>query len=592
MANPPNLALGYGSDAYTNYTDAQKRLDDILSQRENRLFDPVLLAMTQGLLSPTKTGSFGEAIGNTAGLVGQAQATENKNNLDFAKMRLDVAQQGLTTDIGLQQQKNIAGDIARNTTGYVPPAAPNVPSAAQGSQVAGTSVMPAGIGGVGAPPVTLPSAGGALPSGPAMPTAPAAPPQGPLSTVAQAPQAPQAQQPPTGILGGIPLGIPASSGGMNMSPAEANIVKIGMAQGKTLPDMYKYVADRRNDETVWKEGFGVHRPTNTFIPAPSAEQVEIQLPGDKAPRKVFKSDSMALQHYAQTNDPRYNEVLDRMKNGPQVARQPVVPTGTQPGTAPAPQVGLPTTTDVAAERSRAEAEASAAGTSAGKRTGAAMDKYETAMESKNAAISIKELISQPGAELTMGVLEKPTVKAAIAGMVASGKGIFDEDKFRDAYTKLNIKFNVPAKQGESKEDYEVRKQEMYDRGRQVASQAAMLQFQASLLAKGQGAISNNERQLFADTTIGVKDSVNTINKKADMIIARADFAKTISDTINEKGISLDKFKLTPEYKKLEANYENSLRDIWNPNRKKSQGTPSTGSPDLEAARRRLEARLP
>lgn len=594
MATAPNLALGYGSEAYTKYTDAQKRLDDMLANRENRLFDPVMLAMSQGFLAPTKTGSFGESLGNVAAAVGPAQAAESKSAMDIAKMRLDVAQQGLATNIGLQQQNNINADIARNTVGFVPPTtAPAAPSAVQGTQAAGASVAPPAIG---VAPAALPATGGALPSGPAMPVAPAAP-QGPLSTVAQAPQtpqAPQAQQPPTGILGGIPLGIPASDGGMNMSPAEANIVKIGMAQGKTLPDMYKFVADRRNDETVWKEGFGVHRPTNTFIPAPSAEQVEIQLPGDKAPRKVFKSDSMALQHYAQTNDPRYNQVLDRMKNGPQIARQPVVPTGNPPGTAPAapPSVGMPTTTDVAAERSRAEAEASAAGTSAGKRTGAAMDKYETAMESKNSAISIKELISQPGAELTMGVLEKPTVKAAIAGMVASGKGVFDEDKFRDAYTKLNIKYNVPAKQGESKEDYEVRKQEIFDRGRQVASQAAMLQFQASMLAKGQGAISNNERQLFADTTIGVKDSVSTINKKADMIIARADFAKTVSDTINEKGISLDKFKLTPEYKKLETNYENSLRDIWNPNRKKSQGTQSTGSPDLDAARRRLEARLP
>jgi hypothetical protein len=250
---------------------------------------------------------------------------------------------------------------------------------------------------------------------------------------------------------------------------------------------------------------------------------------------------------------------------------------------------LPTTTDVAAEKARAEAEASAAGTSAGKRTGAAMDKYETAMESKNSAISIKELISQPGAELTMGVLEKPTVKAAIAGMVASGKGIFDEDKFRDAYTKINIKYNVAPKQGETKEEYAQRKQEMYDRGRQVASQAAMLQFQASMLAKGQGAISNNERQLFADTTIGVKDSVSTINRKADMIVARAEFAKTVADTINEKEISLDQFKKTPEFKKLEANYENRLRNIWNPNRAKQ--SPSTGSPDLEAARKRLAEKL-
>jgi len=580
MANPPNLALGYGSDAYSNYTDAQKRLDDILSQRENRLFDPVMLAMTQGILSPTKTGSFGEAIGNTAGLVGQAQAAENKNATEMAKMRLDVAQQGLTTDIGLQQQKNIGEFINRNTAGYTPPTeAPAAPSAVQGTQAAGASVMPAGVG---APPVALPAAGGALPSGPAMPMAPpAAAPQGALPTAAPA------QQQSAGILGGIPLGIPQSSGGLNMTPQEASLFKIGTAQGKTIPDMVKFINDQRNDDTVWKEGFGVHRPTNTFIPAPSAEQVEIQLPGDKAPRKVFKSDSMALQHYAQTNDPRYNEVLDRMKNGPQVARQPVVQTGSPPGTAPAPQVGLPTTTDVAAEKARLEAEASEAGKGAGKRTSAALDKYEQALESKNAAISVKELIAQPGADLTMGVFEKPTIKAAIAGMVSNKA--FDEDKFREAYTKLNIKFNVPKKLNESEQDYTQRKQEMFDRSREVASQAAMLQFQVSLLAKGQGQISNNERQLFANTTLGIKDSVSTMNKKADMIIERGNFAQNVANALNRDKISLDQYKLTPEYKALEKAYENKLRSIWNPNATQSGG--AQGSPDLEAARKRLAEKL-
>lgn len=588
MATPtaPNLALGYGSEAYTKYTDAQKRLDDMLANRENRLFDPVMLAMSQGFLAPTKTGSFGESLGNVAAAVGPAQAAESNAARDIAKMRLDVAQQGLVTDIGLQKQSNINADIAKNTVGYTPPTiAPAAPSAVQGAQAAGASVMPPAIGGA---PAALPAVG-ALPSGPAMPMAPAqAAPQGPLSTMAPQAQQPTAQMQNNGILGGIPLGIPSTGGGMNLSPAETNIVKIGIADGKSLPDMYKYVAERRNDETVWKEGFGVHRPTNTFIPAPSAEQVEIQLPGDKAPRKVFKSDSMALQHYAQTNDKRYNEVLDRMKNGPQVARQPVVPTGNPPGTEPPPQVGLPTTTDVAAEKSRAEAEASAAGTGAGKRTSAAMDKYEQAMESKNAAISVKELIAQPGAELTMGVFEKPTIKAALAGMV-TGR-IFDEDKFREAYTKLNIKFNVPKKMGESEQDYTDRKQGMLDRSREVASQAAMLQFQVSLLAKGQGQISNNERQLFANTTLGIKDSVSTMNRKADMIIERSDFAQNVSNAINEKKISLDQYKLTPEYKALEKNYENKLRNIWNPKAAQSGGT--QGSPDLEAARRRLEARLP
>ena len=586
MANPPNLALGYGSDAYTNYTDAQKRLDDILSQRENRLFDPVMLAMTQGILSPTKTGSFGEAIGNTAGLVGQAQATENKNAMEMAKMRLDVAQQGLTTDIGLKQQSNISDFINKNTAGYTPPVtAPAAPSAIQGTQAAGASVMPAGVG---AAPVALPAAGGALPSSPAMPVTPSAP-QGALPTAAPPPVQAPAQQPSSGILGGIPLGLPTSgSAGLNMSPQEAALFKMGTSQGKTIPDMVKFINDQRNDETVWKEGFGVHRPTNTFIPAPSSEQVEIQLPGDKAPRKVFKGDSMALQHYARTNDPRYNEVLDLIKNGPQVARQPVVQTGSPPGTAPPPQVGLPTTTDVAAEKARAEAEASAAGTSAGKRTGAAMDKYEQAMESKNAAISVKELIAQPGAELTMGVFEKPTVKAAILGMVRNRE--FDDDAFREAYTKLNVKYNVPKKMGESEQDYTDRKQAILDRSREVASQAAMLQFQVSMLAKGQGQITDNERKLFAATTLGIKDSVSTMNRKADMIIERAQFAQNVANALNKDKISLDQYKLTPEYKALEKSYEDKLRNIWNPKAAQSGGT--QGSPDLEAARKRLEARLP
>jgi hypothetical protein len=315
--------------------------------------------------------------------------------------------------------------------------------------------------------------------------------------------------------------------------------------------------------------------------------VEIQLPGDKGPRKVFKSDSMALQHYAQTNDPRYNQVLDRIKNGPQVARQPVVPTGSPPGTEPPPQVGLPTTTDVAAEKARLEAEAQEAGKGAGKRTSAALDKYEQALESKNAAISVKELIAQPGADLTMGVFEKPTIKAAIAGMVSNKA--FDEDKFREAYTKLNIKFNVPKKLNESEQDYTQRKQEMFDRSREVASQAAMLQFQVSLLAKGQGQISNNERQLFANTTLGIKDSVSTMNKKADMIIERGNFAQNVANALNRDKISLDQYKLTPEYKALEKAYENKLRSIWNPNATQSGG--AQGSPDLEAARKRLAEKL-
>jgi hypothetical protein len=600
-----NLAQGYGSPAYEKYESAQKALETMLAERENRLFDPTLLAMAQGFLAPTKTGSFGESLGNVAGAVAPVQQAEDKRNMDMARMRLEMAQQGVQTDIGIKKQQGLMQTLKDNTADTAP-ATPSAPSAVQGATAAGASVTPqAGVSAPSQLPAAAPSAppvAGGLPTAtPAQATAPA-PVAGGLPSAPAPVQAPPAQAPQTqapqapaqaGFSGGYPLGMPGSqqggAKGYNWNKQEADYFKLGIGENKAATDLIKDINEMRAKDTVWKEGYGVHIPSNTVYPIPSADQVEIQLPGDKAPRKVFKSDSIALQHYAATNDPRYREVLDRMKFGPAFMRQPVVPTAS--GATPPPPVAAPTTTDVAAEKARVEAEGSAAGTSAGKRTGAAMDKYEQAMESKNAAISIKELVSQPGADLTMGVLEKPTVKAAIAGMVASGKGIFDEDKFRDAYTKLGIKYNVPRQEGEKTSDYEKRKQEIYDRGREIASQAAMLQFQTSMLAKGQGAISNNERQLFADTTIGVKDSVSTINKKADMIIARSDFAKTVSDTINEKNMSLDQFKRTPEYKKLESDYENTLRNIWNPNRNKSQGTQKSGSPDLDAARARLAEKL-
>jgi hypothetical protein len=588
-----NLALGAGTPAYDKYQAAQKALESMLAERENRLFDPTLLAMAQGFLAPTKTGSFGESLGNVAGAVAPVQQAEDKRAVDLAKMRLEVAQQGVQTDIGIKKQQGLNQFLTQNTAGETP-SAPAFPPAAQAgvtpqASVSAPSQLPAA-------PLATPAAG-ALPSAAPAPAAatvtgglpaPVATAQAPAQAQAQPPAQAPAQ---AGFSGGYPIGMPGSqpadAKGYNFNKREADYFRLGMASNKEPTDLIKDINEQRTKDTVWKEGYGVHIPSNTVYPIPSAEQVEIQLPGDDSPRKVFKSDSIALQHYAATNDPRYRDVLQRMKYGPAFMREPTTPTAT--GAPPPAPVAAPTIAESAARKAGAEAEATAASTGAGKRTSAAMDKYDQAMESKNAALSVKELISQPGADLTMGVFEKPTVKAAIAGMVSSGKGVFDEDKFRDAYTKLNIKYNVPRKEGEKTSDYEERKQAIYDRGREVASQAAYLQFQVSMLAKGQGAITDNERKLFADTTIGVKDSVSTMNRKADMVIERSQFAQNVSNAINKGKISLDQYKLTPEYKKLEAAYENRLRDIWNPNRNKSQG--AQGSPDLEAARRRLAEKI-
>jgi hypothetical protein len=603
-----NLAQGFGTEAYAKYQAAQQAMQDMLAQRENRLFDPTLLAMAQGFLAPTRTGSFGESLGNVAGAVAPVQQAEDKRTMDMAKMRLDLAQQGLQTDIGIRKQQGLA-DFLKNNTAEMP-GMPAAAPAVQGAGAAAASVMPQG--GPSAPSMLPPAPMGALPTGmpPAAPAAPAgplsagpaappaAPPMaGPLSApmapVAQPPAQQPAQPPQAGFSAGYPIGMPgsqpANAKGYNFNSQEASFFRLGLANDKSPTDLIKDINEQRLKDTVWKEGYGVHIPSNTIYPVPSADQVEIQLPGEKSPRKVFKSDSMALQHYAATNDPRYRDVLNRMKFGPAIG-QPAAGTPGAPG-APGALVATPTIAETAADKARMEAEAKEAGAGAGKRTSTTIDKVDQAIESRNTALSIKELISQPNADLAIGVFEKPTVKAAILGMV--NDAVFSEEKFRDAYTKTNINFKMPQKRDETRAQYEERKQEVYDRAAQVASQAAYLQFQTSMLAKGQGTITDNERKLFAATTIGVRDSVSTMNKKADMIIERANFAQNVASRLNQNKMSIDQYRETPEYKKMAENYENKLRNIWNPTRAKAQAsTAPLSKEDLEAARRRVTERLP
>ena len=72
------------------YREAQGALADSY-ERRNQLFDPTLLAMAQGLLAPTKSGRFGEALSNTAQQVGAAQVEEEKRNRESAAIRAQLA---------------------------------------------------------------------------------------------------------------------------------------------------------------------------------------------------------------------------------------------------------------------------------------------------------------------------------------------------------------------------------------------------------------------------------------------------------------------------------------------------------------------
>ena len=74
------------------YKSALSKIKAALDARENRAFDPTLLAMAQGFLSPTKTGSFGESLGQAAGAVLPVMQAEEKSAMENAQLRLQIAQ--------------------------------------------------------------------------------------------------------------------------------------------------------------------------------------------------------------------------------------------------------------------------------------------------------------------------------------------------------------------------------------------------------------------------------------------------------------------------------------------------------------------
>jgi hypothetical protein len=249
----------------------------------------------------------------------------------------------------------------------------------------------------------------------------------------------------------------------------------------------------------------------------------------------------------------------------------------------------PTTSQAEATAAGLKAESEEDAKSRAKRTGLALDKVEPAIEVRSVAETAKSLANQEGGDKVLGIFEKPTIRAALAKMVDEGS--FTPIGFRDAMVAANVKFNVVQKPNESKQDYEDRKQEILDRYYQMGTQVARAKFEASTLAKGQGAFSDGERRMFADTTISTKMSVNSINKTADMLIARANFAESLADKILDSNLSYDKFRRTPEYQKMLKEYEARLQSIWSGKSASSGSSKPSGRPDLNAAGANVERQL-
>jgi len=87
-------AMGADSDAYkaakAEVDAARETMKQALQDRKGRI-DPTYLALAQGFLAPTRTGSFGESLGTAVGAYGKAQEAESDRNAQLAKMRYELS---------------------------------------------------------------------------------------------------------------------------------------------------------------------------------------------------------------------------------------------------------------------------------------------------------------------------------------------------------------------------------------------------------------------------------------------------------------------------------------------------------------------
>lgn len=570
----PDFTNVIGSEAMQEYLDAQKNAREKFEERSNRLFDPTMLAMAQGFLAPTKTGSFGESLGNVAASVGPAQAAEEKRIMEMAKMRLEMAQQGVQTEMQTKaaeaRQRAINEDLGDDSP-YAKPPAKIAPQPAP-------QPAPAGA---------LPSAGQA-PAAPAIQAPAQAPAQAPLSAppmpAAPAPmaQAPQAPQGPAGT-----QLFPAQPEGFTAQ--EKMEYKRGLAAGKDPYEIRKDILENR------RKNIQVNQAGTSAVNLQTGQQFGF----DPTPTKTYihgygsyeipASQARMLGEAANAED--YAKIAKMIVFGQQQkAATPSTPNATPTGAAPAgapAQVQRPTASQAEAEAAQIKAEGQKRGEGREGRTNEAMDAVRAAEGTRIIAQSAKDVINQPNSELFMGIFEKPKIKNALARMVEDT--VFAPTNFRDAVTSMNIALSVPRLPDEDNKAYTARKQDVMDRFVEATTLMAQAKFEASRLSKGQGTITDGERKLFADTTINTKMSVNAFNKISDMLIERSKFAEELGSKLARNRMQIDDFKQTPEYKKMAREYEGRLSSILRGGRPAASS--SSGRPDLDAAEANIERQV-
>ena len=513
--------VGYlpGSDPETmkqnmNYQAALERMERALMARQNRMFDPQMLALASGFLAPTQTGGFGESLGMAAKNVREAQMQEEKEEREIAQAQLGLAGQGLELERRKQRARMFLSDPS--VSGALPAPGGQPPVSGALTQQPKTSTT------------------GALPSGE---------PVSALKDPSKYAAIPFSQPNPAFLASDSFMKSAFLEGKMDLSEAQLKRAEL---------EKKRYIESQGN---VIDLGAGIQYVNRSGPP------VEIQIfdVRNKKPYEgTFKVDpgtaAQLAAAAAEGKADKYKQIADKVMRGPFAEMEE-----TKPGEK------KPSETTEGRRQSIQEIETSAAGmkeraTERAKAEEAdrkeAMQKGSMARQALTTYSLIDKLASDPKSALYTGIFEKEGLWPAIAKLIENGIGMpgftVGLPEIRNVFTQISAKPEEIAK-------YQT-----------LASQMANVQLQISRLAQGQGQVSDFERSLFGQAGLTIKDTPKTIRAKIALLRTEAEFTQKVASGLRKFKGSIDEFKETDQYQNLVDEYKQNANNVW----EKNFGTPS------------------
>jgi hypothetical protein len=564
-------------EANRKYQEAQRLLSESLDSRKNRFFDPTLLAMAQGFLTPGQTGSFGESLGNVAKNVGAVQEQETKLDQDLAQRRLGLAGQGVEM-AKLQSNDAATRQFIERLKGGEPTqqAAPTAPQAAP--QIGGLPTLAAPPNAPATPPVT-----GPLSTPVVTPVREPAPPPAPIPTPTPAPvPAPIPVPPPAPVpapaapQGGLSpqnlRGVPVLPPNPTAYPSMLEFLQLNQGKGLPVADLVKdYQTKIAPNINMKVDGGLLNQRTGEIIPSVSAKTIPMEIFGYKGTHNVTENDAMMLRQFERENNQKaYNELAANILNvnasNVGADGKPLVPKSIEEKERINEREKAISAADTAEEvESRKDFAA---------KNRSARDILATANQMRAFAEDKEDF------KKMTGILSNNKISSAVAMLVREGIGgkgfSVGIPAIEDVLRNLTLNDQQQAKY------------------RLFLQTSVQMQLDAEATMKG--ATSNNERNILGNARISPQDTAEAVLMKADLLTTQAQFNKRAYREFKASEMTAEKFLDSPKFERMHLDHMKELAKLSvgltrlaaPTAAKPAAAKPAKGGKDLDSAKQRLE----